>query len=99
MAAGQLSPGLGGALKLGTANLGQRLAELGLSLAGSQGIAWTEDTLRQDNWSSAFLDSRRLTIAGGTNEVQRNNIGERGLGLPDEPLFDREIPFNEVLRQ
>ncbi|MEU7814031.1 acyl-CoA dehydrogenase family protein [Pseudonocardia sp. NPDC049154] len=37
------------------------------------------------NWAHDFLNSWSWTIAGGSNEIQRNIIGEQGLGLPREP--------------
>ena len=43
-----------------------------------------------------LLSSRAATIAGGSNEVLRNNVSEQGLGLPREAAPDRELPFNQV---
>jgi hypothetical protein len=45
-----------------------------------------------------FLNGRIMSIAGGSNQIQRNIISERILGLPREPNADSDKPFREVLR-
>jgi alkylation response protein AidB-like acyl-CoA dehydrogenase len=49
-------------------------------------------------WNKHLLGAPGYRIAGGSDEVQRNIIGERVLGLPREPRIDRDVPFSEVPR-
>jgi alkylation response protein AidB-like acyl-CoA dehydrogenase len=49
---------------------------------------------RDANYSQ--LNAYFFSIGGGTDQIQRNIIGERILGLPKEPEVDREVPFREV---
>jgi alkylation response protein AidB-like acyl-CoA dehydrogenase len=49
-------------------------------------------------WSKYVLGTPGLRIAGGTDEVLRNIVSERVLGLPKEPGIDTTSPFKELLQ-
>jgi alkylation response protein AidB-like acyl-CoA dehydrogenase len=62
----------------------QNLARLGVDIAGIHSTLYKRDEAAPDEgyWPLAYLNSYGMTIAGGSNEIQRNIIGERVLGMP-----------------
>jgi alkylation response protein AidB-like acyl-CoA dehydrogenase len=64
------------------------------------GAALTADTGEWGTyaWNEHVLGAPGYRIAGGTDEIQRNIIGERVLGLPGEPRVDRDASFAELAR-
>jgi acyl-CoA dehydrogenase len=88
-------PGVEGSiLKLAIAELGTLVADLGVDLLGQGGAIVAEDAPEAGRWPEALLGSFAMHIGGGTDEVQRNIIGEMVLGLPREPDLTRDQPFN-----
>jgi alkylation response protein AidB-like acyl-CoA dehydrogenase len=79
--------GAGSIFKLVWANWHQRLGEVAMDVAGPAGLLAREsDTAYDlDEWQRLFLFSRSDTIYGGSDEVQKNILAERVLGLPREP--------------
>ena len=54
------------------------------------------EALAEGEWSYLISFLPGLKSAGGTEEILRNTVGERVLGLPPEPRLDKGIPFNEL---
>jgi alkylation response protein AidB-like acyl-CoA dehydrogenase len=70
--------------------------DLAVAIAGPAGLLEDDEVGR---WVEAELLARYgISIGGGTNEVQRNNLAERALGLPKEPSTDRGVAWSETLR-
>jgi alkylation response protein AidB-like acyl-CoA dehydrogenase len=91
------NPGARGSVgKLAGAELARFSADLAAELLGGDAIAWDAGDREGRRWAGALLSAPAGGIAGGTNEVQRNIIGDRVLGLPREPQVDRDVPFREL---
>ncbi len=84
--------------KLASGTLAPIRARLAVELAGGHALFWSDDNKDGGQTSINYLNGRISSIAAGTNEMQRNGIGERVLGLPREPSFDSNKPFSEVVR-
>ncbi|WP_219632784.1 acyl-CoA dehydrogenase family protein [Haloechinothrix aidingensis] len=78
----------------------QGLIAIGEAAALLLGPLMIADTGRRGTyaWSEHVLGAPGFRIAGGTDEVQRNIIAERVLGLPPEPRVDRDRPWRDVPR-
>ena len=88
-----IDPGL---MKLFAAESKRRSGETATALGGLAVVADWDDSAR---WARHELMGRfAISIGGGTNEVLRNNLGERALGLPREPSVDRDVPWRELPR-
>jgi len=81
---GQMTP-LTSVHKLYWASLHRDLGELALTVLGADGAILDGPPYELAAPQRLFLYSRADTIYGGANQIQRNVIGERALGLPREP--------------
>jgi alkylation response protein AidB-like acyl-CoA dehydrogenase len=85
------TPGpIAGMSKLVYANTLQELSAMALDTTGLQGLQSDSDKFQHGyEWAAA------LRIAGGTDEILRNQIAERVLGMPGEIRVDKNIPFSQ----
>jgi alkylation response protein AidB-like acyl-CoA dehydrogenase len=91
------SPGPASSItKLYRSNVTRLTRDLGPRLLGAGGMLAGEDAPYRGAVVQATLQAPSTSIAGGTDEVQHNIMGERVLGLPREPDVDRDLPFREL---
>lgn len=80
-----------------TAALSKRV-ELAVELEGAGGMLAGADAPQDGFWQLQCMAQFSARIGGGTNEVHRNMIGERALGLPAEPRADKDTPWRDLPR-
>lgn len=91
---GEMPPIDPGLLKLMASNNRRIAGDLAMRITGAAGQAGDAPELA---WANAELTGRfSISIGGGTDEVLKNNIGERSLGLPREPGYDKNQSWKDI---
>jgi alkylation response protein AidB-like acyl-CoA dehydrogenase len=87
---GQIPGPEAGLAKVTLVNSGIAAADLSVDVVGPEAL----DPSSEWSYLVSFLPG--LKSAGGTEQILRNTIGERVLGLPPEPRLDKGVPFSEL---
>jgi alkylation response protein AidB-like acyl-CoA dehydrogenase len=93
---GTSAPMIASVTKLLSGVRNRHLAELALDLLGAEGIVAGAEAFQGGVWQDRFLMAPVGRIAGGTDEIQKNILGERFLGIPKEPRSDKDVAFDDV---
>ena len=89
-------PGLANLSKLMMSDMMRAIVDLGPRILGPAGQLAGASAPHDGAVTEMVLFAPGPSIYGGTDQIQRNIIGERVLGLPSEPRNDKTLPFNEL---
>ena len=83
-------------MKLAVSALYETGGDLVVALQGPAGMLTHEDAPFGGRFQDLFMGQWAPRIGGGTDQIQRNIIGERVLGLPGEVRADKHVPFRDL---
>ena len=84
--------------KLATSQHLAATGDLVMELLGADATLDHASAIDGGSWQHFFGDQWTLRFGGGTDQIQRNTLGERVLGLALEPRVDKDVPFNQIQR-
>ncbi len=82
--------------KLSMSRITKLSRDLGLRIVGAGGMLSGSDAPLNGMMTEMALFAPAVSIYGGSDEIQKNIIGERVLGLPSEPRLDKDQPFKDL---
>ena len=82
--------------KLAQTRIAKLATEIACDIVGPEATLWSPDGPRAGRYAEALVFATASSIYGGADQIQRNVIGERALGLPKEPDPNKGRSFREV---